>query len=93
MEVENNISIKDDIIVIMKESTKFALVWITLFIVVGTSLLHLFLEFTEVDVEIAATLTGLIVAILTLVIDNKKIHAIDKIAECNKRIIEKVLKI
>lgn len=93
MEIENSISIKDDVILIMKESIKFALVAITLLLVVGTLLLYLLTKFTELDVGIAATLTGVVVAILIVTIDMKKIHAYDKIVECNTRIIRKVLKI
>ena len=92
MDIENNRSIKDDMITIIKESIKFSLVGITLLLVVGTSLLYILLKFTEIDMEIAAILTGFAVAILIVTIDVKKIHTSDKIAECNRRIIRKVLK-
>lgn len=93
MNIENNISIKDDMIIIIKESIKFALVGIILFFVVGTSLLYVFLKFTQIDAKIAAMLTGFFVAIFIVVVDIKKIHTHDKIVECNRRIIMKVLKI
>lgn len=93
MDTENNISIKEDIITILKESIKFALIVITLFFVVGAPLLYLFTKFTEIDVKIGATLTGAIVAILVAVIDMKKIHTNDKMIGCNRRIIRKILNI
>lgn len=93
METENDRSIKDDVIIIIKESMKFALVGITLLLVVGTSLLYILLKFTEIDMEVAAILTGFVVAILIVIIDTKKIHVNDKIVECNRRIIRKVLKL
>ena len=92
MNIDNK-SIKDEIMTIVKESMKFALVAITLFLGVGTSLLYLFIKFTDIDVEIAAMLTGVIVAILIVIIDMKKTHTTDKMTECNRRIIRKVLKI
>jgi putative flippase GtrA len=93
MEIENNISIKDDIFTIIKELIKFALVAIILLLAIGTSLLYLFIKFTKLDVEIAATLAGIVVAIFIVFIDDKKIHTVDKITECNMRIIRKVLKL
>jgi biotin transporter BioY len=90
---ETNISIKDDMIVIIKESIKFALVGIILILVLGTPLLYILLKFTEIDMEVAVILTGLVVAILIVVVDDKKIRTTAKITECNRRIIRKVLKI
>jgi hypothetical protein len=93
MEMENGISIRDDIIAIIKVYMKFALIAIILLFVVGTPLLYLFIKFTKIDVEIAAMSTGVVVAILIVVIDEKKIHTNDKILEYNRRIIRKVLKL
>jgi hypothetical protein len=93
METDNSISIKEDVITIAKESIKFALIAITLFFVVGAPLLYLFMEFTDIDMGIGAVLTGVIVAILIVVIDTKKVHTNDKIVVCNRRIIRKILKI
>jgi hypothetical protein len=93
MTTENNISIKDDIIVIIKESLKFALVGIVLWLVIGMSLFYLFIKFTEIDMDIGAMLTGIIIAIVIVIIENKKLHTTSKLAECNRRIIRKVLKI
>lgn len=92
MKINNNYSIKDDIIIILKASIKFALIGIILFLVVGTSLLYILIKFTEIDMEIAAIVTGFIVAILIVIVDEKKIHTTHKIAECNGRIIRKILR-
>lgn len=89
----DNKPVKDDIVVIIKESIKFSLVAITMFLIVGTSLLYLFIRFTDVYAEIAAMLTGVVVAILIVIADMKKIHTTDKITECSRKIIEKVLHI
>jgi hypothetical protein len=91
MEIENNRQIKDDIIVILKECIKFALLAITLFFVIGVSLLYLFIRFTKIDQGIAAIITGVIVAILIVVVDMKKIHSSDIIIECTTRIARKIL--
>jgi hypothetical protein len=93
MNTDNNISIKEDLITIAKESTKFALIAITLFFGVGAPLLYLFMKFTNIDMEIGATLTGAVVAILIVVVDMKKTHTRDKVVGCNRRIIRKVLNI
>ena len=92
VEIENNRSIKDDIIVIVKETMKFALIGIILFIVVGLSMMYLFWQFVKIDIEIAAILADIIVAVLVVVVDAKKMHTTIKIAECNRRIIRKILK-
>jgi ABC-type Fe3+-siderophore transport system permease subunit len=93
MHIENNnTSIKDEIIIIIKESLKFAIVAVIVFFVLGTPLLYLFIKFAELDIGMAGFLTGAIVAILIVVIDEKKIHTNDKMVECNRRIIRKVLK-
>lgn len=92
MDIDNR-SIKDHMFIVIKESLKFALMGIIILSVVGTSLLYILLEFTKLDKGIAAMLTGFIVAILIVIIDEKKIHSNDKIVECNRKIIRKVLKI
>lgn len=93
MDIENNnTSIKDDFISIMKEYIKFAVVAVILLFMIGAPLLFLFTTFTRIDKELAATLTGVVVAILIVVIEEKKIHTMDKIAECNRRIIRKIFK-
>lgn len=89
----NNKSIKENIIIILKESMKFALVGVILFLVVGTSIAYILLEIIGMDVEVAGILTGIVTAILILAVDHKKIRAYDKIVECNRRICRKILKI
>jgi hypothetical protein len=93
MKAESSTSIKNDIVIIAKESAKFALVAMILFFLVGPPLLYLFIRLSDMDTEMAAFLTGAIIAILIVVVDQKKIHTNDKIAECNRRIIRKVLKL
>lgn len=96
MDIENknnNTSIKDEIIIIIKESVKFAFVAIIVFFVVGTLLLYLFMKFTSLDMEMVAFLVGVVVAILIVFIDEKKIHTNDTMVKCNKRILRKVLKL
>lgn len=93
MKTDNSRPIKDDIIVIVKESIKFALVAITLLLGIGTLLMYILVRFTEIDREIGAMLVGVIVAIFIVVVDDKKFHTVNKITDCNMRIIRKVLKI
>ena len=89
----NNKSIKENIIIILKESMKFALIAVILFLVIGTSIAYILLEIVGMDVEVTGILTGIVVAILIVAVDFKKMHTTDKIAECNRRIVRKILKI
>ena len=91
--INNNKSIRENIIIILKESMKFALIGVILFLVVGTSIAYILLEIIGMDVEMTGILTGIITAVLIVVIDDKKIHAHYKIVECNRRIFRKILKI
>lgn len=89
----NNKSIKEHIIIVLKESMKFALMGAIVFLVVGTSMAYILLEIVGMDVEVTGILTGIVVAIFIVAVDHKKIRAHDKIVECNRRIIRKILKI
>jgi ABC-type spermidine/putrescine transport system permease subunit I len=91
--INNNKSIKEDIIMVFKESMKFALVGVILFLVIGTSIAYILLEIIGMDIEVTGILTGIVVAILIVTVDYKKMHTTDKITECNRRIIRKILKI
>lgn len=91
--INNNKSIRENIIIILKESMKFALIGVTLFLVVGMSIAYILLEIIGMDVEVTGILTGIITAVLIVAVDHKKIHAHDKIMECNRRIFKKILKI
>ncbi len=88
--INNNISIKENIIIIFKESMKFVLLSLILFLTVGTSIAYIMLEIIGMEVEITGILTGIIVAILIVTIDFKKLHTTDKIAECNMRLVVQV---
>jgi ABC-type spermidine/putrescine transport system permease subunit I len=88
----NNKAIKEDIITVFKESMKFALVGVILFLVIGMPIAYILLEIVGMDVEVTGILTGIVVAILIVTIDYKKMHITDKITECNRRIIRKILK-
>lgn len=92
-DINNNKSIKENIIIILKESMKFALIGIALFLVIGTSIAYILLNIVGMDVEMAGILTGIVVAILIVTVDFKKMHTTDKITECNRRIARKILKI
>lgn len=91
--INNNKSIKENIIIILKESMKFALIGVTLFLVVGTSIAYILLEIVGMDIEMTGILTGIITAILIVAVDHKRIRAHDKIVDCNRRIFRKILKI
>jgi membrane-associated phospholipid phosphatase len=91
--INNKKSIKENLIIIFKESMKFALISLILFLVVGMSIAYILLEIIGMGVGMTGILTGIVVAILIVIIDYKKTHTTDKIAECNRRIIRKILKI
>lgn len=91
--INNDISIKENIIIILKESMKFALVGIILFLVIGMSIAYMLLEIIGMDIGVTGILTGIITAVLIVAVDHKKMHTTDKIAECNRRIFRKILKI
>lgn len=90
---DNNKSIKENIIIILKASMKFALVSVILFLVVGTLMIYILLEIVGIDIDVTVILTSIVTAVLIVVIDYKKLHTTEKIAECNRRIVRKVLKI
>lgn len=83
-------SFKDDVIIIIKESMKFALVSIILLLLIGTSLLYILLEIFGMNAEIVSILVGVIIAILIVVIDDKKLHTVEKVTECNRRIARRI---
>lgn len=85
--ISDNSSIKDNIIIILKESMKFALIGIILITIVGTLLVYMLIEYIGIETEKAAILSGIITAILIVVIDEKKIHTVNKITECNRKIL------
>ncbi len=89
--VENNKSIKTYMLIILKESMKFAMIGIILFFLIGVSILYLLLKI-GIDQEIAALATGFIIAICIVIIDVKRLHSTDKIAECNRRIISRIFR-
>lgn len=89
----NNKSIKENIIIILKESMKFALMAVILFLVVGMSIAYILLYIVGMDIEVTGILVGMITAILIVIVDHKKLHITDKIVECNRRIVRKFLKI
>lgn len=91
--ISDNKSIKEHIIIVLKESMKFALMGAIVFLVVGMSMAYILLYIIGMDIEMAGILTGVVTAVLIVAIDHKKIHAYDKIVECNRRIAMKILKI
>lgn len=68
---------------------EFALVGIVLFMIVGTLLVYILLNI-GIEMEKAAMLAGIITAILIVVVDDKKIHTVNKITECNRRIFMRI---
>lgn len=91
--INNHMSIKENVIIVLKESMKFALVSVIVFLVIGMSMAYILLYIVGMDVEMTGILTGIIVAILIATIDLKKMHTTDKMTECNTRIARKILKI
>lgn len=89
---DNNISIKKDIITMLTEAMKFALVGMVVFLIIGTSVAYILLYIVGTSVEVAGILAGITTAILIVIIDYKKMHTTDKMTECNKRIVKKALK-
>lgn len=91
--INNDMSIKENIIIMLKESMKFVLIGMIVFLVVGMSIAYILLYIVGMDVDVAGILAGIVTAILIITIDHKKIHAHDKILECHRRICRKILKI
>jgi hypothetical protein len=96
MEIEkytdNDISITNDVITLLKESIKFSLIALVIFLIIGTSVAYILLEFVGASVDVAGILDGIVTAVFVVIIDFKKLHITDKMAECNRRIFKKVLK-
>lgn len=89
---DNDVSIGKNIIAMLKESVKFALVVTVIFLVIGTSVAYILLEFVKTGVEVAGIFDGVATAILVFIVDYKKMHTTDKMAESNRRIFKKIFK-
>lgn len=95
MSIDKNVandgeSIKKHLAIVLKESMKFALVTVTLFLTVGMTIAYALLYIVGMNVGTAGTLTGIIIAILVLAVDCKWLHTHDKIVENNMRISKKI---
>lgn len=85
-------TIKDYLIIIMKETMKFVLFGISLFFLVGLSVSYVLIEILKIDMEISAIIAGAIAAITIVVFDDKKVHAVHKVNDAYFKILKRILK-
>lgn len=83
-------TIKDYLIISLKEMLKFALLGIIIFFSIGLLSIYILLEIFRVNVEIVGLISGTIVAITIFIIDIKKLHSTDKIHNANFKFIEMI---
>ena len=83
--------IKDYVIVILKESAKFALLGIVSLLSIGILLGYLFIEILKIDINISGTIIGIITAVTIFVIDDKKLHSVSKIDDAHSKIFKRIV--
>lgn len=83
---------KDCLITIWKESLKFALLGIVSLFSIGLLSIWVLSELLKIDIEISAMIAGTITAIIIFIIDIKKIHSTNKIADANTKMTRIILK-
>lgn len=81
----------DHIKVVLIESLKFTLLAILSFIIIGTSLIYLFLDVLKIDREISIMVVGIITAIIIVVVDNKKLYTRRRIFDSDCKILHRLI--
>lgn len=87
---EKEESIKDYLVIILKESMKFALFGIVSLFSIGLISIYILLDIVKVDVDISGIIAGIIIVIFIVVVDQKKIHSSEKIADANRKMLIKI---
>lgn len=80
-------TIKSCLITILKESLKFALFGIVLFLLLGSLSAYMILYVLHTDEEISSAVAGVIIAMIVVFVGWKKFHISDKIADNNRKIL------
>lgn len=76
-------TVKDYLKAILKESLKFALFAMILFVFLGSLSVYMILYVLHTDPEISSLVAGAIIAVIIFIIDWKKFHFSDRIADNN----------
>lgn len=71
--------IKNHTVVTIKESMKFALLAMAIFLLIGVPIAYIFIDILKMNEEISGIIVGIIAAIITVIVDHKKIHSLNKI--------------
>ena len=81
--------VKNHIVFTTIESLKFVLLTISMFFLIGAPMAYISIYVLKIDGEngeISAMITGIICAIIVVIIDHKKIHSLKKIHESRLKI-------
>ena len=84
--------VKDYLIILFKESAKFALLGIVSLLSMTLLLGYLLVEILKIDINISGVIIGIITAITIFIIDNKKIHSFDKINDAHVKLFKRIIK-
>ena len=82
--------IKNHLIVTIKESIKFALLSMAVILLIGIPSAYISIYILKIDGEIPVIITGVIIAIVTFVIDNKKFYCLKRVHDNRFEILEKI---
>ena len=82
--------IKNHLIVTIKESLKLALLAIAMVFLIGIPSAYISVYVLKTDSEIPAIIAGIIIAIATFVIDNKKFHCLKRMHDNRFELLKKI---
>ena len=86
-------TVKDCLKVMLKELLKFALFATTLFLFLGSLSVYMILYVLHTDPEISSLVAGAIIAVIICIVDWKRFHFSDRIADNNLKMWRLIFKI
>lgn len=86
-------TVKDYLKAFLKESLKFALFAIILFLFFGPLFVYMILYVLHTDPEISSLIAGVMIAVIIYIIDWKRFHFMDRMIDNNLKMWRLILKI
>ena len=84
--------LKDYLIILLKESAKFALLSIVSLFSMALLIGYLLVEILKIDINISGAISGIITAVVIFIIDNKMTHSVSKINDAHHKLFMKIIK-
>lgn len=84
--------LKDYLIILLKESAKFAMLGIVSLLSIVVLLGYLFIYMLKIDADISGLILGIITAVTIFMIDHKKLHSVRKINEAHVKLFKRIIK-